>query len=91
MRFGKMIRVASGLVGLMLMAGITTGCGPSQAEKDLEARKEAAVNRAEMAANKAESAAGKADAAARQAADSAAKAQAAADKAEGMFHKGTRK
>ena len=91
MRFGKVTRVASAVAGLMLLAGITTGCGPSQAEKDLAARKEAAANKAEVAASKAESAAGKAEAAARQAADSAAKASAAAEKAEGMFHKHTHK
>ena len=84
MRLGTMTRVASGLTGIVLMAGVTTGCGPSQADKDRAARLDAAASKTEVAASKAE-------AAARQAADAAAKAQAAADKAESAFHKHMRK
>ena len=91
MRFRTMTGVASGLAGMVLVAGVMAGCGPSQAEKDRTARMEAAANKTEVAASKAEAAASKAEAAARQAADAAAKAQAAADKAEASFHKRTRK
>ena len=80
MRLGTMTRVASGLAGMVLLAGVTAGCGPSQEEKDLAARMDAAASKSEAAANKAE-------AAARQAADAAAKAQAAADKADAIFQK----
>ncbi len=59
----------------MVMLAFVVGCGPTQAEKDLAARMEAAVSRSEAAANKAE-------AAARTAADAAQRADAAAQKAE---------
>ena len=85
MRLGTMTRVASGLAGMLLVASVTVGCGPSQAEKDRAARLDAAASKTEMAASKSEAAASKAEAAARQAADSAARAQAAADKAEASF------
>jgi hypothetical protein len=91
MRLGTMTRVASGLAGMLLMAGVTTGCGPSQAEKDLNAKLDAAASKTEAAASRTEAAASKAEAAARSAADSAARAQAAADKAESSFHKHLRK
>ncbi len=91
MRFGTRAQVVSGLAGMVLVAGVIAGCGPTQAEKDRTARMEAAANKTELAANKAEAAANKAEAAARQAADAATKAQAAADKAEARFHKGMRK
>lgn len=91
MQPGTMTRVASGLAAMLLVAGITAGCGPSQAEKDRAARMDAAASKTEVAASKSEAAATKAEAAARQAADAAARAQAAADKAEGSFQKRTRK
>lgn len=91
MRLGTLTRVASGLAGMVLVAGVTAGCGPSQAEKDRAARMDAAVSKTEVAASKSEAAASKAEAAARQAADAAGRAQAAADKAEAMFQKHTHK
>jgi outer membrane murein-binding lipoprotein Lpp len=84
MRFGTMTKVTSGIGGVLLLAGVTAGCGPTQAEKDLAARMETAASRAEAAGNKAE-------AAARAASDAAARAQAAADKAEAIFQKHMRK
>ena len=84
MRFGTLAKVAGGIAGTVLLAGVTVGCGPTQAEKDLTARMEAAASKSEAAGNKAE-------AAARAAADAAAKAQAAADKAEAIFQKHMRK
>ena len=84
MRFGKMTRVAGGIAGMVLLAGVTAGCGPTQAEKDLAARMEAAASKSDAAASKAE-------AAARAAAAAAAKVQAAADKAEAIFQKHMRK
>lgn len=84
MRLGTMTRVTGGIAGMVLLAGVTAGCGPTQAEKDLAAKMDAAASRTEAAANKAE-------AAARAAADAAAKAQAAADKAEAIFQKHMRK
>jgi len=85
MRFGK-IQFGAGLFGLALLAGVTSGCAekPTQAQKDMAARVEAAASKAEAAANKAE-------AAAKSASDAAARAQAAADRAEAMFHKSMRK
>ncbi len=91
MRIARMTRITSGLAGIVLMAGLTTGCGPSQAQKDFDARLDAAASKTELAANKAEGAASKAEAAARQAADAAARAQAAADKAAAGFQKHMRK
>jgi hypothetical protein len=84
MRFGMVTKFVGGIAGMVLLAGVTSGCGPSQAEKDLAARMETAASRSEAAGNKAE-------AAARAAADAAAKAQAAADKAEAIFQKHMRK
>jgi len=84
MQVRTMTRVAGGVAGMVLLAGVTAGCGPSQAEKDLAARMEAAASKSEMAASKAE-------AAARAAGDAAAKAQAAADKAEAIFQKHLKK
>jgi hypothetical protein len=84
MRFGTMTRVMGGIAGMVLLAGVTAGCGPTQAEKDLAAKMDSAASRTEAAANKAE-------AAARAAGDAAAKAQAAADKAEAIFQKHMRK
>ena len=80
----KMTHVVGAIAGLMLLGGLATGCGPSQAEKDLTARMEAAASKSDAAASKAE-------AAARSAADAAAKAQAAADKAEAIFQKHMKK
>ena len=91
MRLATMTRIVSGLAGMVLLTGVTAGCGPSQADKDREARLNAAANKTELAASKTEAAATKAEAAARQAADAAARAQAAADKAESGFHTRTRK
>ena len=84
MRFGMMTRVTGGIAGMVLLAGVTAGCGPTQAEKDLTARMEAAASKSETAASKAE-------AAARAAADAAAKAQAAADKCDAIFQKHLKK
>ena len=86
MRFRKKIEVVAGLCSLALLAGVTTGCAekPTQAQKDMGARIEAAASKSEAAANKAE-------AAARSAADAAARAQAAADKAEEMLQAKMRK
>jgi hypothetical protein len=84
MRISTMTRVLGGIGGMVLLAGVTAGCGPTQAEKDLAARMDAAASKADAAASKA-------DAAARSAADAAAKAQAAADKAEAIFQKHMRK
>jgi hypothetical protein len=84
MRLSSLKQVLAGVAGVMLLAGVTAGCGPSQAEKDLAARMEAAASKSEMAANKAESAA-------RSAADAAQKAEAAAQKAEAVFQKHMRK
>ena len=91
MRVGTLTRVASGVAGTLLLAGVTAGCGPSQAEKDLNARLDAAASKTEAAASKSETAANRAEAAARQAADAAGRAQAAAEKAESGFHKHMRK
>ena len=91
MRFTTMTRMIGGVAGMALLAGVTTGCGPCQAEKDRQARMNAAASRTELAASRTEAAASKAEAAARQAADAAARAQAAADKAEAGFHRGVRK
>jgi len=84
MRFGKTKTVLGTVVSLMLLAGVTAGCGPTQAEKDLTARMEGAASRTEMAANKAE-------AAARSASEAAQRAEAAAQKAEAIFQKHLRK
>ena len=84
MRIGTMTRVTGAIAGTLLLAGVTAGCGPSQEEKDLAARMEAAASKSEAAASKAE-------AAARAASDAAAKAQAAADKAEAIFQKHIKK
>jgi hypothetical protein len=84
MRIVSMKQVMAGMAGMLLLAGVTAGCGPTQAEKDLAARMEAAASKAEAAANKAE-------AAARSAADAAQRAEASAAKAEAIFSKGLRK
>lgn len=84
MRFGKMKTVLGAAMGVMVLAAVTAGCGPTQAEKDLTARMESAASRSETAANKAE-------AAARTAADAAQRAEAAAQKAEAIFQKHMRK
>ena len=91
MRIGTITRVAGGIVGMALLAGVTAGCGPTQAEKDLAARMEAAASKAEAAANKADAAARAAADAAQRAQDAAAKAQAAADKCDAIFQKHMRK
>jgi hypothetical protein len=59
----------------VILAAVTAGCGPTQAEKDLAARMGAAVSKSEAAANRAE-------AAAKTAADAVQRADAAAQKAE---------
>ena len=84
MRIGTITRVAGGIVGTVLLIGVTSGCGPTQAEKDLAARMDAAASKSEAAASRAE-------AATRSAADAAAKAQAAADKCDAIFQKHMRK
>ena len=85
MRFGVKTQVAAGIVGTMLLAGVTAGCAQkAPAEDGMAARVEAAASKAEAAANKAE-------AAAKSAADAAQRAEAAAQKAEAIFHKHMRK
>jgi hypothetical protein len=80
MRFRGMRTVLGAAVGMMVLAGVTVGCGPTQAEKDLNAKMENAASRSEMAANKAE-------AAARAASEASQRAEAAAQKAEAIFQK----
>ncbi len=84
MKIGRMTRAFAGVGGVMLLAGVTAGCGPTQAEKDLTARMEAAASKTDMAANKAEMAA-------RSASEAAQRAEAAAQKAEAIFQKHMRK
>jgi len=84
MRFGKTGTALGAAVSLMVLVGVTAGCGPTQAEKDLNAKMENAASRTEMAANKAE-------AAARSASEAAQRAEAAAQKAEAIFQKHMRK
>jgi hypothetical protein len=86
MRLGRKTQIAAGFFSLALLGGATSGCEakPTQAQKDMAARVEAAASKSEAAANKAE-------AAARSAADAAARAQAAASKAEQMFQEHMRK
>jgi len=67
-------RVTIGILGVGLLAGVSTGCTQkAQIPPEQMARIEAAANKAEAAANKA-------DAAAKSAADAAARAEAAASK-----------
>ena len=80
MQFGKKIQVVGGVVGLMLLAGVTSGC----AAKADDSAVIAAANKAAMAADKAE-------AAAKSAADAAMRAEAAASKAEALFHHSVKK
>ncbi len=79
MRFGVKTQVAAGLFSLALLGGATSGCAakPTQAQKDMANRVEAAASRTEAAA--------------KSAADAAARAQAAASKAEQMFQAHMRK
>lgn len=77
----SIMRVAVGVIGLGLLASVSSGCKPAQVPPDMMARIEAAANKAEASANKAE-------AAARSAADAAARAEAAAAKLEGR-HRGS--
>ena len=80
----SIMRVTIGVLGLGLMASVSTGCPKSpQVPTDMMARIEAAANKAEAAANKA-------TAAAQSASDSAARAEAAASKVEGHW-RGPRK
>lgn len=67
------MRTLMGIVGLAMMASVTTGCPKKPFPPDLMARIEAATNKSEAAANQA-------SASASAAAASAAKAQAVADK-----------
>jgi hypothetical protein len=67
------VRILIGVVGLGLIATVTTGCPKKPVPPDLMARIEAATSKAESAAMQADSAASKAAA-------SAQKAQAVADK-----------
>jgi len=86
MGFGMKAQVAAGFFSLALLGGVTSGCAakPTQEQKDM-------ANRVEAAASKSEAAANKAEAAAKSAADAAARAQAAAAKAEQMFEEHMRK
>jgi len=85
MRFGVKTQVAAGFVGLMLLAGLSTGCAKkSSADEAMASRIETAASRAEQAANKAEQAANRAS-------DAAQRAQDAAAKAEAIFQKHMRK
>lgn len=81
----SIMRVAIGLLGLGIVAGVGTGCTQkAQIPPDQMARIEAAANKAEAAANKAE-------AAAKSASDSAMRAEAAVAKIEGRFRGGLAK
>ena len=73
MRLITMKEAMAGMAGMLMLAGVLAGCGPTQAEKDLAARMEAAANKAEAAA--------------RAAADAAQRAEASASKAEAIFQK----
>jgi len=77
-------RMAIGVAALMVGGVLSTGCGPTKAEKEMAQRAEQAATRAEDAARRSEAAASRVEAA-------AARAEAAADKAERMFMKGTHK
>ncbi len=76
----RLKKMAGGIAGLVMLAAMMAGCGPTQADKDLAARMEAAVSKSEAAATKAESAA-------RTAADAAQRADAAAHTAEAAISK----
>ena len=81
----SIMRVAIGLLGLGMLAGVGTGCTQHvPVPPDQMARLEAAANKAEAAANRA-------DAAARSASDAAMRAEAAVAKIEGGFSRGLRK
>ncbi len=70
----RRINIAIGLLGLGLMASVTTGCPKNPGvPPDLMARLEAAANKAEASASQAEMSAGKANEAARIAQAAAAK------------------
>ena len=69
----RRMRTVIGVMGLGLLATVTTGCPKKPVPPDLMARIEAATNKAEAAASSADMSASKASA-------SAAKAQAVADK-----------
>ncbi len=69
----RSVRTLIGVLGLGLIASITTGCPKKPVPPDLAARIEAATSKAEASA-------AQADAAASKAAASAQKAQAVADK-----------
>ena len=69
----RRMRTVVGVMGLGLLATVTTGCPKKPVPPELMARTEAAANKAEAAANSAEMSASKASA-------SASKAQAVADK-----------
>ena len=69
----RRMRTVVGVMGLGLLATVTTGCPKKPVPPELMARIEAAANKAEAAANSAEMSASKASA-------SASKAQAVADK-----------
>ena len=69
----RRMRTVVGVMGLGLLATVTTGCPKKPVPRELMARIEAAANKAEAAANSAEMSASKASA-------SASKAQAVADK-----------
>jgi hypothetical protein len=83
MQFGKKLRTATAVCGLLLFCGALAGCAAKQ-DDTMAQRMEAAASRAESAANKAESAANKAAAAAQS-------AQSAADRAEAVFRHTTHK
>jgi hypothetical protein len=84
MRFGMKTQIAAGAIGVLLLAGVSTGCAKKAPEDGMAARVEAAANKAEAAANKAEMAA-------RNASEAAQRAEAAAQKAEAIFKKHMRK
>jgi len=73
----RKVRIAIGVLGLGLMASVTTGCPKNPGvPPDLMARLEAAANKAEAASSQAEMAAGKAAEASRIAQAAAAKLEA---------------
>jgi len=73
----RLRKMSTGIAGVVMLAAMMAGCGPTQAEKDLAARMESAVSKSEVAANNAESAA-------KTAADAAQRAGAAAQRAEAL-------
>lgn len=80
----RSVRMTIGVLGLGMLAGLSTGCAKPKVPPELLARIEAAANKAEASANKA-------DAAAKSASESAMRAEAAAAKIASGFSHGMNK